>query len=121
MSRELDAQIAERVMGESTVERTDTFGAYKFLLKPHPHESDTQLLHEIPAYSTDLNACATAEARIISMGLGEKYAWELEKSTCAQRKADFAKGLATSGLHITLITTSAEARCRAMLATLEGK
>jgi len=75
-----------------------------------------------PAYTASLDLCAEAEARIISMGLGEKYAEALEgedwvtwdKNSDYENETDYA-ALAR------IATASAEARCRAMLATLEGK
>lgn len=106
MSRELDAQIAERVMGHAVT--LDGLGARSFVVKSHRDEAG--VLDLLPAYSTDLNACATAEARIISMGLD----WSYENKMRALMPDDMTPAL-------WYLTASAEARCRAMLATLEGK
>lgn len=113
MNRELDAQLDARLMGacgdaghewETTpvVELGGyTFGGDVFCGKCGRERG----LYMTPAYSTDLNACAQAEARVIGIGLGARYADALRDVV----------GPLIPAHGLSLITASAEARCRAML------
>lgn len=110
MSRELDAQVAERVMGwlrlpDGEPGWIDAHAPAFNSIRPAP-----------PAYSTDLNACAQAEARVIEMGLGARYAKALEDALSLDL-LDGGLGWQITDYESTtaLLTASAEARCRAML------
>lgn len=78
-----------------------------------PYDAFT-LLEELPEYSTDLNACAHAEQRILVMALGERYAeamWATARLICEEE----------AETRMALLIAPAEERCKAMLAVLEAK
>lgn len=118
MNRELDAQVAERIMGYRW--ELSWNGGCRVLMPadeiqmpaPDTLKLCTDWKRYVPTYSTDLNACAQAEARVIGMGLGDLYAQTLEASIRADLYA--ADGY-WAGWRAALLTASAEARCRAML------
>lgn len=78
--------------------------------------------HYAPDYSGDLNFCAQAEQRIITLGLGAAYAEELQGGldlwllggSAGSEHVDFEEVAQ-------IITASAEARCKAMLSVIGGK
>lgn len=90
--RELDAAIAQHVMGWRAMDRS------------------RKLPHYLPHYSTSLDACAEAEEEHPNKSA---YAYALADETCGS----FMPGSPEDAL--AMATASADQRCRAMLLALE--
>ena len=100
--------VAERVCGYAPCEE-GVWLTPEHIQNGDPYEAFT-VLDELPQYSTDRNACAEAEARMIELGHGENYANALH--------ADLCRGHHTQAGCLPFLTASAETRCRAMLDAL---
>lgn len=123
MSRELDAQIAEKVMGwkwlyHPAIHRRALRGDWQHW-RLEVFESGVDVLTEpddledVPHYSTNLNLCALAEARVIEMGLFDAYDEALSVVMGEMNESIWHPVL--------LKMASAETRCRALLAALEAQ
>lgn len=107
MSHELDRQIAQQVMNEETQRFTAD-----------------DACPSVPAYSTDLNACAQAEKRVMELGLRKAYgeALILETGCSVMNDDECSYEYQTDYAECAdLATTSAEVRCRAMLSVMEQR
>lgn len=93
----------------------DGLGARSFVVKSHRDEAG--VLDLLPAYSTDLNACATAEKHLRST---RPDLWRAYINALAE-EASFYPGTPTLASMERFATASAEARCRAMLAVMNEK
>lgn len=117
MSEELNAQVAEKIMGWTGITPRAELSGGASLWGNAPTPGGGTIWTRIPAYGYDLNLAAQAEARVIEMGLGDLYAQTLE----ANIRADlYAADGYWAGWRTALLTASAEARCRAMLAVIGG-
>lgn len=121
MSRELDAQIDLKIMGAcgddghdwEITPATGTFGGEIWCAKCGRERG----VYMTPAYSTHLNACATAEKHLRST---RPDLWRAYINALAE-ETSFYPGMPTLASMERFATASAEARCRAMLAVMEGK
>lgn len=113
MSRELDVQIATRVMGLMHDAEGKIFKPAGTLYHWHTLNCPASDGIEDHHYSTDLNACRRAELRLVELGHGEKYREAMEVA--------WALGQHETLIGVWLLTAPAEARCKAMLTALEGK
>lgn len=119
MNRELDAQIAERIMGAvwlywpARESRILLYDAPKWNLEPY---KDGDLLNradeldDVHPYSTNLNYTRLAEQKVIELGHGEAYVLAMHDMLDGKPRP--------YSIWLTLLTASPEARCRAMLAAL---
>lgn len=121
MSRELDAQIAEQIMGAVWLywpireSRALRYDAKRWTLKPYkPGDLLTapDELDDVHPYSTNLNYTRLAEQRMIELGKGEDYARALSDALNMSARQSYT---------LSLLTAPAEARCKAMLSVLKGK
>lgn len=119
--RELDAAVAGEVMGGAWLywperhQRKLVFDALSWNRQEYKSGdvlAELDNLEDVPRYSTSLNACAQAEARVVEMGLGEVYANELMTRVAP----DWTGGHDLTTRHLlALATASTGARCQAML------
>lgn len=117
MSRELDAQVAERIMDYRW--ESSWNGGCRVLMPadeiqmpaPDGLKLCTDWKRYVPTYSTDLNACAQAEAHLRST---HPELWRAYINALAA-ETGFYPGMPTLASMERFATASAEARCRAML------
>lgn len=115
--RELDCEVAERIMGWSGPVQWCGEGTPDDPLGPYMWEPDTVPVSRtenliVPSFSTDLNACFEAQAKCIER-LGQVYADELLLHVGGD-------GGSAEDAFEPLITASAKQRCVAMLKALDA-
>jgi hypothetical protein len=79
--RELDAAVAERVMGWKEVQHAGQGDDYR---GKRPDKAGRLRAAKVPRYSTDPRDAAAIEARMKELGLGKKYDAELSRMTRAK-------------------------------------
>lgn len=116
--RELDAEVAERVMGwtrhPEQMHPTDnrTIGGVLYCPPGHPHDSGS--LNVVPYYSATIEAAMQVEDRIAELELRKPYLVALGRIVA---KRATAAGEIVGYWHFT--HACAEDRCRAALAAIE--
>lgn len=105
VGRELDAAVAERVMGWRDIHLSRLRSMGKQLIgKPN------NTFEDVPPYSSDDNAARLARNRIAELGLEERFEYEL------------CRLIGYYGRHpgFTMLQSTAEQQCRAALAAVDA-